>query len=187
MFDELIDAICCQDGGIVGISGHAGSGKTTLARRIGNALGLSSPQIVHLDDLYNAKSERKGGMFDDYDWVLLKEIISAFREGGRISYIGRGYYSDDDTFVVEADRPRALIVEGIRLFNAMTVGFFDIKIWINCSPETANQRAIRREMLRGKPEDVIELLKNVWLPANSHYFEFYRPDLQCDFIFECDE
>ena len=77
---------------IIGIAGGTGSGKTTVVRKIVEALPPHCVAVVPLDSYYNDTSditeeERRNINFDHpdaFDWKLLHKQISELRKGRAI-------------------------------------------------------------------------------------------------------
>ena len=77
---------------IIGIAGGTGSGKTTVVRKIAEALPEHYAVVVPLDSYYNDTShmteeERHAINFDHpdaFDWRLLNEHIRMLKEGKAI-------------------------------------------------------------------------------------------------------
>src|SRR3712207_179542 len=77
---------------IIGIAGGTGSGKTTVVKKIVEALPKDCVAVVPLDSYYNETTgmtddERKAINFDHpdaFDWKLLIKQINELREGRSI-------------------------------------------------------------------------------------------------------
>ena len=76
-----------------------------------------------------------------------------------------------------------LIIEGIFLFQPKLLPFFDLKIWINCSFETAIQRAIARNQEGLSSTEIIEAYNNIYFPAQHIHFQKDNPQNMADIQF----
>lgn len=66
---------------VVGISGHGGAGKSTLALALGADLGLEPEQVVSTDWCYATTCGPEAGMWAQHDWLLLEALVRSVREG----------------------------------------------------------------------------------------------------------
>ena len=64
---------------VVGISGHGGAGKSTLAHRLASDLGLGPDQVVATDAFHATTCGPDAGMWEQYDWPLLGAVVVAQR------------------------------------------------------------------------------------------------------------
>ncbi|MDQ5972419.1 MAG: hypothetical protein QG553_578 [Patescibacteria group bacterium] len=187
MFEDLIQQIdkktATEPLVIVGISGFAGSGKTHLANRLANHYGNSENQVIHLDNIYSPLP-RGNGLFDDYDWNLLGQIINSARNGNDLDYQGVDYTGKALPQRFKAILPKVLAVEGIRLYRPSTVEHFDISVWVNCPPELALQRAKARDLQQGHDDGYMKRWDTEWGPLNQQYFDQYHPEKLASFLYE---
>lgn len=185
MFDELVARIEKLSGAkrpvVVGISGFAGAGKSTLADRLAKHFGISGGQIVRLDNLYNPLP-RGPEMFDDYDWNLLTQILKDARSSDRLKYQGRGFYNEQLDF--DEPMPKILIVEGIRLYRKELMEFFDMSVWIDCPPELALERAKVRDTEQGHDAEYMKRWDAEWAPLSQQYYETYHPEKLAHFLYK---
>ena len=136
---------------IIGICGGTGSGKTTITRRIIDALAAESVTILQQDNYYKdypqlSYEERVRVNFDhpdSMDTPLLIEHVRRLREGEAIespTYDFANFQRHTQTVRIE---PRAaIIIEGILIFeNRALRNLMDIKIFVDTD---ADLRFIRR-------------------------------------------
>lgn len=185
MFNDLTELIQQQLKNkphvVVGISGFAGGGKSTLANKLRDNFGIKDGQIVRLDNIY-APEPRGDGLFDDYNWSVLKQILDDAHAGKPLHYNGRGF--KNETYVFNELLPTVVIVEGIRLFRPELRRYFDVSVWVNCPPELALQRAKARDLSQGADEDTMKRWDVEWGPKNQKYFDNYHPDQLASFVYE---
>ena len=160
---------------IIGIAGGTGSGKSTVVRKIVEALPPHHVAVVPLDSYYNdttgmTEEERRAINFDHpdaFDWKLLIKQVNDLRNGLTIeqptySYILCNRLSE--TITVEP-KP-VIIIEGIMtLLNKKLREMMDLKIFVDCDPDERLIRNIQRDTIdRGRTvtmvmERYIEVLK----------------------------
>ena len=169
---------------IIGIAGGTGSGKTTVVKKIIEALPTDKVGVIPLDSYYNDTShlsmdERKKINFDHpkaFDWKLMVEQIRELKNGKAIEkpiYDFTIHGRSEKTEIVE---PKELIlVEGIMaLVNKDLRALGDLKVYINASRERRLVRRIERDQKeRGRTyESIIEQYFSTVLPM---YEEIIAP------------
>ncbi|MDC0743918.1 uridine kinase [Polyangium mundeleinium] len=151
---------------IIGVAGGSGSGKTTVARRIVEALPPAGVNILEHDAYYRDRGdisyeERCGLNFDhpeSLETELLVEHLAALREGASIDvprYDFKTHRRAPDSRRV-APTP-VVIVEGILVFvEAKLRDHLDIKIYVDTDADIRAFRRIRRDIEhRGRTFDSI--------------------------------
>ena len=130
---------------IIGIAGGTGSGKTTVVKKIVEALPPHYVAVVPLDSYYNDTShmtdeERHDINFDHpdaFDWKLLHKQVNDLREGRAIEQPTYSYLQCNrlpETIHVEP-KP-VIIIEGIMtLLNKKLRDLMDLKIFVDCDPD----------------------------------------------------
>lgn len=76
-----------------------------------------------------------------------------------------------------------ILLEGIFLFKRRYLTHFDLKIWIDCSFETALERAVIRSQEGLASGPTIRAYENIYFPAQRLHFENDYPRLVADIIF----
>lgn len=168
---------------IIGIAGGTGSGKTTVVKKIVEALPPDYVSVVPLDSYYNdttgmTPEERKAINFDHpdaFDWKLLIKQISELREGKAIEQPTYSYIQSNrmkETIHVEP-KP-VIIVEGIMtLVNRRLREMMNLKIFVDCEDDIRLIRNIQRDTIdRGRTvTDVIERYIKVLKPMHDQFIE----------------
>jgi len=168
---------------IIGITGGTGSGKTTVVKRIVEALPSSSVAVVPLDSYYNDQSnlsieERQCINFDHpdaFDWKLLKEHINLLKKNNAIEQPTYSYLVSnrlEETIHIEP-KP-VIIIEGIlALCDNELRNMMDIKIFVDCDSDERLIRNIQRDTVnRGRNvEDVINRYIKVLKPMHELFIE----------------
>ena len=168
---------------IIGIAGGTGSGKTTVVKKIVEALPPHHVAVVPLDSYYNdttemTEEERRAINFDHpdaFDWKLLIKQINELREGHAIEQPTYSYLICNrlpETIHVEP-KP-VIIVEGIMtLINKKLRDMMDIRIFVDCDSDERLIRNIERDtMERGRDvQTVLDRYRKVLKPMHDQFIE----------------
>lgn len=168
---------------IIGIAGGTGSGKTTVVRKIAEALPLHHVVVVPLDSYYNDTShmteeERHAINFDHpdaFDWKLLIKQVNELRNGQAVEQPTYSYIKCNrlkETLHVEP-KP-VIIIEGIMtLLNKKLRDMMDLKIFVDTDSDERLIRNIQRDVLeRGRTVDmVISRYLEVLKPMHEQFIE----------------
>lgn len=168
---------------VVGISGHGGSGKSTLSERIAADLGLTADQVVPTDCFYATTCGSDAGMWDQHDWLMLEALVEDARRvpvPDRLRYEYRWWTGE--TGVEDQPMPPVLIIEGIRLFHERTRDWFDLAVWIDMDPLAAGTRAKARNVLQGDEQSELDLWDTKWIPEGHYYEAEYNPARLADLV-----
>ena len=142
---------------IVAISGIDASGKGYIATQLVQELSNRNKSVFleNLDAWLNLPKvrfspENKAENFYQNAFrleQLQSQILIPYRQENRVNcqvlYLEETWTNFEPRQVCIEDC-EILIIEGIFLFQPQLLPFFDLKIWIDCSFETAIQRAIAR-------------------------------------------
>lgn len=168
---------------IIGIAGGTGSGKTTVVRKIAEALPPHHVVVVPLDSYYNdtthmTEEERHAINFDHpdaFDWKLLIKQVNELRNGQAIEQPTYSYIKCNrlkETLHVEP-KP-VIIIEGIMtLLNKKLRDMMDLKIFVDTDSDERLIRNIQRDVLeRGRTVDmVISRYLEVLKPMHEQFIE----------------
>ena len=168
---------------IIGIAGGTGSGKTTVVKKIVEALPPHYVAVVPLDSYYNDTShlteeERHAINFDHpdaFDWKLLYKQINELRQGRAIEQPTYSYLLCNrlpDTIYVEP-KP-VIIIEGIMtLLNRKLQDLMDLKIFVDTDPDERLIRNIQRDTIdRGRTVSmVVDRYLKVLKPMHEQFIE----------------
>ena len=168
---------------VIGISGHGGAGKSTLAVTLGADLGLTEDQVVPTDCFYATTCGPDAGMWGQYDWALLEALVRGARSVPPPERLRFDYrWWSGETGVEDHPMPTVLIVEGIRLLNGRTRDWFDLTVWIDLDPDTAGARAKARNVLQGDDQAELDLWDTKWIPEGHEYERLVRPLDRADLV-----
>lgn len=168
---------------IIGIAGGTGSGKTTVVKKIVEALPPHHVAVVPLDSYYNdttsmTEEERHAINFDHpdaFDWKLLTKQINELREGRAIEQPTYSYLKCNrlpETIHVEP-KP-VIIIEGIMtLINKKLRDIMDIRIFVDCDSDERLIRNIQRDTVeRGRDvQTVLDRYLKVLKPMHEQFIE----------------
>lgn len=168
---------------IIGIAGGTGSGKTTVVRKIVEALPPHQVAVVPLDSYYNDTSEmeeedRHKINFDHpdaFDWKLLIKQINDLRNGIAIEQPTYSYLICNrlpETIHVEP-KP-VIIIEGIMtLLHKKLREMMDLKIFVDCDSDERLIRNIQRDTIdRGRTVSmVVDRYLSVLKPMHEQFIE----------------
>lgn len=168
---------------IIGIAGGTGSGKTTVVRKIVEALPPHHVVVVPQDSYYNDTSDmteeaRHAINFDHpdaFDWKLLIRQVSELRAGIAIEQPTYSYLLCNrlkETIHIEPHP--VIIIEGIMtLLNKKLRDMMDLKIYVDTDSDERLIRNIQRDVIeRGRTvEMVIERYLKVLKPMHEQFIE----------------
>ena len=172
-----------EDITIIGIAGGTGSGKTTVVRKIAEALPPHYVTVVPLDSYYNENigmtdEERHAINFDHpdaFDWKLLVHHVNELRNGHAVEQPTYSYLICNrlpETIHVEP-KP-VIIIEGIMtLINKKLRDMMDLKIFVDCDSDERLIRNIQRDTIdRGRTVSmVVERYLKVLKPMHEQFIE----------------
>ena len=168
---------------VIGIAGGSGSGKSTVARRVADALGQASVVFLDMDAYYRnhthlSLDERRRVNWDHpdaFDLDLLTEQLDTLASGQAIRkpvYDFVTHTRSEECVVVEpAD---VVVIDGILLFaEARVRDLCDVKVFVDADADIRVLRRIRRDMKhRGRPlEEIIEQYLATVQPMHLQFVE----------------
>ncbi|MFI8852934.1 uridine kinase [Streptomyces sp. NPDC053499] len=122
---------------LVGLDGHAGSGKTTLARRLSQLLG--GAPVLHLDDLASHEAL--------FGWTerLTRQVLEPLGRGEPARYVMYDWVAG--AYTTEAVLPPApvVLVEGVGAGRAALRPLLACLLWSDMAAEDAWRRGRRRD------------------------------------------
>ena len=169
---------------IIGIAGGSGSGKTTVARCVADALESASIAFIDMDAYYRnftslSAEERKHVNWDHpdaFDVDLFVSQLSALAEGRTIE---KPIYD----FATHARRPETervepadvIVIDGILLFADRRLReLCDVKVYVDADADIRLIRRIERDLVaRGRPLE--EILTQYLTTVRPMHLEFVEP------------
>lgn len=168
---------------IIGIAGGSGSGKTTVVRKIIEALPENSVSVVPQDAYYYdnghlSQEEKLKINFDhpnSIEWNLLIEQLGLLKQGNSIPMPLYNYVTcarSNDTVTIEPKK--VVIVEGILILtNAELRKMLDIKLFVDTDSDERLMRIIDRDIIeRGRSyKDVLQHYSTFVKPMHQQFIE----------------
>jgi uridine kinase len=169
---------------IIGIAGGSGSGKSTVARNVAQALRTESVAFIDMDAYYLNFAhlpidERRKINWDHpeaFDWPLLVEHLGRLAAGDAVDKPVYDYVthtrSGQSVPVPAAD---VVVIDGILLFSDARVrDLCDVKVFVDADADIRLIRRIRRDInKRGRPLD--EVLEQYLTTVQPMHLQFVEP------------
>ena len=169
---------------IIGIAGGSGSGKSTVARNVAQALHAESVAFIDMDAYYRnyahmAFDERRKINWDHpdaFDWDLLLDHLGRLQRGESIEkpvYDFVTHTRSEKTVVVPP--ARVVVIDGILLFSDARVReLCDVKVFVDADADIRLIRRMRRDInKRGRPLD--EVLDQYLTTVQPMHLQFVEP------------
>jgi hypothetical protein len=187
-FEELLHAIdgvrAQRTRTVVGVSGFGGAGKSTLARRLVDAVPGSAR--MRGDDFIDPSLA--GDRSSDWSAVerrrLRSEVVDPFRAGLPGTF--RRY-----DWVTAALRPpeplpaaEVLVVDAVGLFHPDLDAALDLRVWVDVGLDIATGRGKARDRRAGTDHD--RLWDEVWTPNERDFAERFHPREAADVLYAPD-
>ena len=185
---------------LVGISGIDGSGKGFVTAKLAEALRAKSLNValISADDWLNlpkvclnpenyAEHFYKHAIrFDE----MFERLIIPLRDHRAVDVLADCCDSKATSYRKHRYVFRGtdvVLLEGIFLFKRGYRGYFDLKIWIECSFQTALRRAIARGQEGLPPAETQYAFEMICFPAQRIHLERDNPRKAADLIFHNDD
>ena len=168
---------------IIGIAGGTGSGKSTVARNVAQALSTPSVAFIDMDGYYRnfahvPLEERRQINWDHpdaFDWDLLLTQLTALVRGEAIDKPVYDFVSHTrSTQTVRIPAAEVVVIDGILLFTDVRVrDLCDVKVFVDADADIRLIRRIRRDVAkRGrKLDDVIDQYLTTVQPMHLQFVE----------------
>lgn len=189
--EKIVDtrrSVPTQRSVLVAVSGIDGSGKGYVTTQIVNALAARGVRRadVHTDGWLNLPRVRFSKTnpaehfylhairFDE----MFAELVLPLRDR-RSRRIEADYAEETATtyrkHVYEFEDIDVIILEGIYLLKREFQSYYDLSFWIDCSFDTALERAIARAQEGLPPEDTVAAYRTIYFPAQEVHFQRDNP------------
>lgn len=129
------------------IDGAAGSGKTTLAKKLAELLYAD---LVHTDDV--------SWCADPVHWddEMLAGIVNPWLYGKKVSYKPASWIKENRPGYINADPDRALIIEGMGACRKSMRAAGAYSIWVDTEPGISRNRVVQRDVANGENGGTVE-------------------------------
>lgn len=169
---------------IIGICGGTGSGKTTIARKIVEAVGKENVILVEQDSYYRNLAdmpldERHQANFDHPDSIdseMLVNHLKRLKSGHSIEMPIYDFATHTRSDETEHISPKpVIIVEGILIFSESRVlDLLDVRIFVDTPDDIRFIRRLRRDIVeRGRT--VESVIAQYYETVRPMHFEFVEP------------
>ena len=168
---------------IIGIAGGTGSGKTTVVKKIIDALPEEGVTVIPQDCYYNDNAHiplevRLKMNYDEpssIEWSLLCKHLASLRKGESVDRPTYDFLTCSRLKETEKLSPRAVIVvEGILVLTDPTLReMMDVKVFVDADADERLIRVIERDCIeRGRtPQMVIDRYRETLKPMHELYIE----------------
>ena len=168
----------------IGICGGTGSGKTTIARAIVDAVGAERVVLVEQDSYYRNLAdmpldERHQANFDHPDSIdsdMLVNHLMRLKQGLTVEMPLYDFVTHTRSDQIEVIEPRpVVIVEGILIFaEPRVLDLLDVRIFVDTPSDVRLMRRLRRDIIeRGRTfERTMEQYERTIRPM---HYEFVEP------------
>jgi uridine kinase len=169
---------------IIGIAGGTGSGKSTFARKVADALDASSVAFIDMDAYYNdyaqlSLDERRRINWDHpnaFDWELLLAHLRMLAAGQGIAKPEYDFVQHRRKSAPVAIRPaEVVVIDGILLLSDPRIrDLCDVKVFVDADADIRLIRRMRRDLVeRGRPLD--EIVEQYLTTVQPMHLEFVEP------------
>ncbi len=168
---------------IIGIAGGSGSGKSTVARNVAQALRTESVAFIDMDAYYLNFAhlpidERRKINWDHpeaFDWPLLVEQLERLAAGEAVDKPVYDYVTHTRSpNIVSVPPADVVVIDGILLFSDPRVrDLCDVKVFVDADADIRLIRRIRRDITkRGRPlEEVLDQYLTTVQPMHLQFVE----------------
>ncbi len=168
---------------IIGIAGGTGSGKSTVARKVADALDAATVAFLDMDAYYNhyphlSLDERRRINWDHpdaFDWPLLLDHLTRLASGQPIEkpqYDFVAHLRRDET--VRTRACEVVVIDGILLLSDPHVReLCEVKVFVDTDADIRFIRRLKRDILeRGRPlEEIIDQYLTTVQPMHLEFVE----------------
>jgi len=169
---------------IIGICGGTGSGKTTIARKIVEAVGKENVVLVEQDSYYRnlgdmPLDERRQANFDHPDSIdsdMLVNHIRRLKQGLQVEmplYDFKTHTRSDRIEIIEPKQ--VVIVEGILIFaESRVLDMLDVRVFVDTPDDIRFIRRLQRDISeRGRTVDSV--IAQYYRTVRPMHHEFVEP------------
>lgn len=169
---------------LIGVAGGSGSGKTTVVRRIVDAIGRDHVAVLHHDSYYRDGSrltlEERAAINYDHPGSLETELLIShlerLLEGHPVEGPVYDFASHTRLDATRRIEPRPVIIlDGILiLWDRRLRDLMDVKLFVDADPDVRLGRRLRRDMEeRGRSPDAV--LAQYMETVRPMHLEFVEP------------
>lgn len=169
---------------LLGVAGGTGSGKTTVARRILEAVGETRIALLEMDSYYkDIDWETEGDLLhhnfdhpDALDLDLLTEHLRTLKSGRPVDVPVYDFVRHRRTADVEVVQPEPVVMlEGILVLAVRRIrALLDFKIYVDTDADLRFIRRLRRD-LEERGRDLDDVIRQYRSTVRPMHLEFVEP------------
>jgi uridine kinase len=145
-----------RNAALVGIGGHGGAGKTTLAR------ALPAAQVVSTDAFWNGS---------DFDLARVRsEVVEPIVAGRRASFPIWDWQAGRPGETQTVDPVGLVVIEGVCALHRSLREAYDVRVWVEAPEELRLVRGVERDGEEARTQWI-----DVWMPRERRYVGRDRP------------
>ncbi len=148
---------------LVGVGGHGGAGKTTLARMIPGA------QVVSTDEFWNGEG------FDIER--LSREVVTPLSQGAAANFTSYDWAAREQRGSRTIEPAGVVVVEGVCALHRILRNAYAVRVWVEAPYDLRLERGVARD-----GEDARTTWVDVWMPSEDRYVERDDPISSADVI-----
>lgn len=188
MYTELVKDVIRQmketHGHVIAIDGRCGSGKSTFAKELCEAL---QADLIQMDDFFLQKAQRTAERYatpgENVDHERVAQVLTEWKKKAPFSY--RKFDCTTMSLGTEVQLPvvhEYLVVEGTYSFHRDLLPFYDYTVFFTISAEKQKHRILKRNGEQG-----LKMFLEKWIPLEELYFTQKDPAKYADVIYDSDE
>lgn len=177
---DAVDKLLAEGSSVIAIDGCSAAGKSTLAGQIAECYGIG---VVHMDDFFLPFDMRTPERLGEPGGNLhrerfLEEVVPML--GKDFSY---RIFSCSDGSMNERRRvpSGSVIVEGAYSMHPAFGDIYDLRVFMDISPELQQRRIIERD-----GENWWQRSRDVWIPMENYYHQAMNIRKKCDIVLMAD-
>lgn len=185
---------------LVGISGIDGSGKGYVTERLVehlrahnvNAVGIGIDGWLNLPRV-RFNSEKPAEHFYEHALrfdQMFSELILPLKENRSVSIVADYVEETSAEYqkqILQFRDVDVILLEGIYLFKPAYRNYFDLKLWLDCTFETALERAIKRGQEALSKAETVQAYNTIYFPAQRIHFDKDNPQACADLVIANDD
>jgi uridine kinase len=170
---------------LVALDGRSGTGKSTLARAVGEPL---SALVIDGDDFYAGGTDAYWAGLDPeekvahvIDWRRQREVLENLRRRQPATWRPYDWESDDGSFgpPVSCSPADIVILDGAYSARSELADLFTRRVLLDVPPDVRRARLLRREGAQYRDE-----WESRWSDAEDLYFDALMPRGAFDFVID---
>jgi len=180
---------------LVGISGIDGSGKGYITEKLTKDLNLAGVKAVSInidpwltlpEQRFN--SEKPGEHFYHHAFMfndLFEQLVLPLRQQRslHLEVTLTGQFGKPFTQTYDFKDVDIILLEGIFLLQRQLLQHYDFKVWIECSYETALERALQRNQEGLTPKEITHDYYTIYFPAEAFHISVDHPKVVADEVY----